>query len=100
MPKNLMDNLTITICLATTASHTLTTFNSTCLVKQSTENLDLMATKNCTTFYDFINVFEGQNTKNNGQRERNIGNRNYEQWKLNDCSTKAGSLKINTSSFL
>jgi len=40
-----MDNLTITICLATTASHTLTTFNSTCLVKQSTENLDLMATK-------------------------------------------------------
>lgn len=30
----------------------------------------MMATKNYTTFYDFINVFEGQNTKNNGQRER------------------------------
>jgi len=32
--------------------------------------------------------------------KENIGNRNYEQWKLDDCSTKAGSLKINTSSFL
>ena len=28
----------------------------------------MMATKSRAIFYDFINVFEGQNTKNNGQR--------------------------------
>jgi len=29
-----------------------------------------MATKNHTTLHDFIAVLEGQNTKNNGQREK------------------------------
>ena len=30
----------------------------------------MMATTNHTTLLDFTNVFEGQNTKNNGQRGR------------------------------
>jgi len=29
-----------------------------------------MATKNHTTLHDFIAILEGQNTKNNGQRDR------------------------------
>ena len=31
-----------------------------------------MATKNHTTLHDFIAVLEGQNTKNNGQREKTL----------------------------
>jgi hypothetical protein len=30
----------------------------------------MMATEDTPTYYDFIKIFEEQNTKNNGQRER------------------------------
>jgi len=51
-----------------------------------------MATTNHTKLHDFNAVLEGQNTKNNGQRE-NIGNHTYEKWKSNDCCTQTGLLK-------
>jgi len=49
----------------------LTTFKSNCFVKAFlSEQFEMMATKNHTTNRDYIAVFEGQNTKNDGQRER------------------------------
>jgi len=54
----------------------LTTFKLFCFVKAfSSEQLEVMATKNHTTNHDFIAVFEGQNTKNDGQRERKLWKR-------------------------
>jgi len=55
----------------TIASKSTSTFKSVCFLKAIlTKHLDVMATKNHTTLHDFIAVLEGQNTKNNGQRER------------------------------
>jgi len=47
----------------------------------------MMATTNHTTLLDFINVFEGQNTKNNGQRGRQNRKKNCRIVEINDYYT-------------
>ena len=47
----------------------------------------MMATTNHTALLDFTNVFEGQNTKNNGQRGRQNRRKNYRRVEINDCYT-------------
>jgi len=44
---------------------------------------DVMATEDNTTHYDYIKMFEDQNTKNNGQRERKRPKKNKALWNLN-----------------
>jgi len=50
---------------------------------QTIEYVDVMATEDNTTRYDYIKMFEDQNTKNNGQRERKRPKQNNDLWNLN-----------------
>ena len=44
--------------------------------------VDMMATEDTPTYCDFIKIFEEQNKKNNGQRERKHLQQNTELWNL------------------